>query len=243
MQGEPLWKTNLLTFDEKESGMLDLRQEIANGQIDPEIIFYLERINAFPFIMTTGSCTGHGVEDKHHPWMNFRSGFSERDTIIRLLKPMDIKFPINIRVQLIWPVTDEKLQYRFQLCDVFWRDQLEHFIVLLESVETEMKKEPLWKTDPKTWASRILDLLLEIQSGISEEGKSRFPQVFGPDGGDGSLIKYLKELEEHQGPLHPGGGIIIILGIMRNPVLRLFCESHGVEIPDPDELYEHLGGD
>ena len=134
---------NLLTREEKELRLNLLQKEIDEGEVDEEIIPYLKKINSYPFIVTTQSCCGHNEDPirGRRAHIDFRTSLSPEVVINCLLKPMDKKYSPHIGFQLLGLECD-RLRYCMWLDNQNWREQLNYFIELLESLyEKEIKKE------------------------------------------------------------------------------------------------------
>jgi len=106
---------------------------------DKDMIPYLMGINSFNFISTTGSCTGHyGDSRKGRAYILFRSALTPEETINRILKPMDKKYPTTTDIKLIGLHLD-RLSYLIQLDNRMWEKQLFYFIMLLKGIDEELK--------------------------------------------------------------------------------------------------------
>lgn len=126
------FKGNCFTPEEKEYRLQQLKKEILDGEVDEEMISYLEKINSYPFIVTTQSCCGHGEHSGRVAYIDFRSSLSPEEVINYLLKPLDKKFSPYIGFQLCGLDCD-RLRYCIWLHNEMWKEQLEYFIQLLES--------------------------------------------------------------------------------------------------------------
>jgi len=131
------FKGNILTEEERKLRLLFLDEEIKENRVDKDMIPFLKRINRFPFIVTTQSCSGHGEDPSkgRHAHIDFRSALSEKDTINKILRPMSERF-VDISISLMLEVN--KLRYVIWLNNFKWKEQLEYFISILEQVEREL---------------------------------------------------------------------------------------------------------
>lgn len=128
------FKGNILTKEEKEYRLGELQEEIKRGNIDRELLPYLERINRFPFLMTTQSCCGHERGFRQiGAHIDFRSSLGVENTINSILKPLDAKFP-SLSFSL-YGLHCDRLRFAVWLDNERWREQLEYFINLLERIE------------------------------------------------------------------------------------------------------------
>ena len=131
---------NILTRKEKKYRMVRLKQTIADDnfdmRIDRELIPFLEKINSFPFIVTTQSCCGHGKKTDQKAHFDFRSMLSEKDTIDFLLRPMAELEGITIELML----ETNKCRYCLWLDNERWKEQIEAFVSLLKTIPKELIK-------------------------------------------------------------------------------------------------------
>ncbi len=120
---------------EKEKRLERLRKEIEMGRVDKELIDYLERLNSFPFIVTTQSCCGHGEDPKagRRAYIDFRTSLSFEEVVSKILSPLERKYP-ELSFQL-FGVRVGKPRFCVWLDNKEWREQLEYFIRLLEEIE------------------------------------------------------------------------------------------------------------
>lgn len=125
---------NRLTMQEKEYRLNKLQEEIGKGWVDEEIIPFLERINAFPFIVTTQSCCGHNEDPAtgRHAHIDFRCTLTEQDTIDKILRPFSNNW-INSDVTLM--LEANRVRYVIWLDNKEWTEQLESFIEVLETIK------------------------------------------------------------------------------------------------------------
>jgi len=126
---------NVLSKKERQHRLKQLTKEIGRGWVDKEIIPYLERINSFSFLVTTQSCCGHNEnpKDGRRAHVDFRSMLSEKETINKILRPLDMKRnPPDIATQLM--VESYGVRYCLWLPNNRWRDALEDFITVLSNV-------------------------------------------------------------------------------------------------------------
>lgn len=155
---------NQLTAEEKEFRMKNyehLKKIKSPPELDEEIIPYLDRINAFPFLVTTQSCCGHGrPQSEKHAHADFRSGLNERDTIDFLLRPLADRSDPNLSFELMTEC--DRLRYIIWLSNDKWKEQLEYFIHLLQECKEKLpihealeEGETLDKTDIKWVIPRI----------------------------------------------------------------------------------------
>ena len=77
-------KMKTLTKTEKTRILTSLNDQIADGNVDREIIPYLKIINSFKNICTTQSCTGHKDKEGYQSDGHLRLRLSR--TLIRLLE-------------------------------------------------------------------------------------------------------------------------------------------------------------
>lgn len=132
------YKGNRLTKRERNYRLKKLEKEIQEGLVDQEIIPYLERINKFPFLITTQSCCGHKDKRKtgSKAHIDFRSALSERDTINKILRPLDAKRdPPDIAVQIM--IETYGVRYCLWLRNDKWEEQIEDFLKVLEEIKYE----------------------------------------------------------------------------------------------------------
>jgi len=129
------FRGHLLTNEEKEYRLQGLANEIESGEVDEEMIPYLEKINSYPFIVTTQSCTGHG-EDRgtgRQAHVDFRCALPIHMVMDDLLMPMDEQFSPQIFFTLMGLWSD-RLRYVMDFDNDTWEEQLSYFIDLLEEV-------------------------------------------------------------------------------------------------------------
>jgi len=60
--------------DEKQHRLSMLAQEIELGNVDKDILPYINRLNRIPHIMTTRSCSGYNGDMNKTPYIDFRWG-------------------------------------------------------------------------------------------------------------------------------------------------------------------------
>lgn len=127
---------NILTKEEKEVRLKQLKEMIRENDVDKEFIPYLNKINSYDFICTTQCCMGHNGNNNRCAYLDFRSGLSERDTIDKLLRPMEDKYSnldSHLSIQLYTECN--KLRYCLWLNNKIWEEQIKYFIKLLEQIE------------------------------------------------------------------------------------------------------------
>ncbi len=125
----------LLTIEEKKYRLQTLENEIELGEVDEEMIPYLKKINSYPFIVTTQSCSGHG-EDRgtgRQAHVDFRCALPIHMVMDDLLMPMDEQFSPHIFFTLMGLWCD-RLRYVMDFDNDDWTDQISYFIELLETV-------------------------------------------------------------------------------------------------------------
>lgn len=128
------FRGNILTKEEKEYRLGELQKEIKKGNVDRELLPYLERINKFSFLMTTQSCCGHGGSSKDkRAHIDFRSSLGVEYIINSILKPLDAKFP-SLSFSL-YGLHCDRLRFAVWLDNERWGEQLEYFISLLEEIK------------------------------------------------------------------------------------------------------------
>jgi len=134
------FKGNILTKEEKEYRMSRLIKTVQDDNfdmaIDLELVPYLRRINSFPFIMTTQSCTGHNGDNGRKAHFDFRSMLSEKDTIDLLLRPVSEFEGVSIELML----EADKCRYCLWLDNNKWKKQIKFFVSLLETISKELIK-------------------------------------------------------------------------------------------------------
>jgi hypothetical protein len=127
------FKGNVMSAEEKmwrDRAYDHLKSSSSKGNLDKELIPYLDRINAFPFIATTQSCCGHGGSKERRAYIEFRSGMSMEDTVAKLIEPLYHELDDEIWLAL----SCDTLGYVFWVKNERWKDTLEIFIDLLERV-------------------------------------------------------------------------------------------------------------
>ena len=142
----------ILTPEEKEERLDDYHHELAEGRIDEELIPYLDRLNEFPFVMTTQSCSGHGEDlaEGRRGGFSFRTSLSPEDVIEHLLLPMERRFEF---VQFQLAMEGGRCRYIIWFTDNVWEDKFKHFITLLEGLDvSELEKEAVTRTTPGAWS-------------------------------------------------------------------------------------------
>ncbi len=143
----------VLTPEEKEWRVHGYEHELEDGRIDEELIPYIERINEFPFIVTTQSCSGHGEDpaaDKQ-AHIDFRSSLTPKTVVEELLIPMDKEFGtlgFNLALEA------DRCRYIIWFIDNVWEDKLKYFITLLEGLDgSGLEKEAVVSTTPGAWSA------------------------------------------------------------------------------------------
>lgn len=133
-----LFKGNLLGPEEREYRLRTMPRD----DCDPEFLPYLDRINAFPFLITTQHCSGHGEKGlgSRRAHLDFRSMLPERMTINLLLRPMEDKYPHDISIQLFTECA--RLRYCLWLDNERWEEQILYFISLLYQIPVGIEKCP-----------------------------------------------------------------------------------------------------
>ena len=124
------FKGNILTKKERDYRLSGFHKEIISKDIDGELVPYLEKINTFPFIVTTQSCCGHFGNNHRRAHFDFRSMLGEADTINLLLRPVCDKFDATW-VELM--LEGDRLRYCLWLDNDKWRQQFKYFIYLLNA--------------------------------------------------------------------------------------------------------------
>ena len=124
-----------LTHAEKRYRLQELESEIEQGLVDKEMIPYLKKINAYPFIVTTQSCTGHGEDPAtgRQAHVDFRCALPIYMVMDELLMPMDEQFSPKIGFWLMGLWCD-RLRYVMDSPNDAWEEQLSYFIELLEPI-------------------------------------------------------------------------------------------------------------
>lgn len=126
---------NRFSAKEKHCRIKQLKKEISRGWVDKELIPYLEKINKFPFVVTTQSCCGHDEKDGRRAHIDFRSALSEADTINKILRPLEFKRnPPDIAMQIM--IEPYGIRYCLWFQNNRWRDSLEDFIKVLNDVSS-----------------------------------------------------------------------------------------------------------
>lgn len=158
------FKGNILTKKEKEYRLGELQKEIKEGNIDRELLPYLEKVNKFPSLMTTQSCCGHGGSSKDkRAHIDFRSSLGVEYTINSILKPLDAKFP-SLSFSL-YGLHCDRLRFEVWLDNERWREQLEYFITLLKKIERRKAIQMCkWGTNK--------EILVRISADASHNGRA-----------------------------------------------------------------------
>ncbi|MBA7496405.1 hypothetical protein ES702_07013 [subsurface metagenome] len=134
------FKGNILTETERKFRLENFRKVIAatldgtdSEPLDEVLIPYLEKINSFPFLITTQSCWGHNKpRDEKKAHFDFRSKLTEKDTIDELVRPMTDKFCPTVGCELM--LECDRLRYILWLDNKNWKQQFEYFIDLLKRI-------------------------------------------------------------------------------------------------------------
>lgn len=142
------FKGNILTEAERKFRLENFYKVVAatkdgtdSEPLDEVLIPYLEKINSFPFLITTQSCWGHNrSRDEKKAHFDFRSKLTEKDTIDKLIRPMTDKFCPILGCELM--LECDRLRYCLWLDNKNWKQQFEHFISLLERISPEESKIP-----------------------------------------------------------------------------------------------------
>lgn len=111
----------LLTKSEKEYRLLELEEAISERHIDQECIPLLERINEYPWIVTTQSCCGHdGLKTPH---VDFRT-MLQFSQFFELCSPIADSFNIQLMgYEMLMP----RYVFWFE-ANITWEDGMEILI-------------------------------------------------------------------------------------------------------------------
>jgi len=120
------FKGNILTTEEKEFRLKELEKECEAGEVDEEFLPFLFLINLYP-VVTTQCCCGHNGEKDPH--VDFRSSFSEKDTIDKIIRPLETMHP---GIKMVLLTECERLRYCLRLDKKDWKIQVGDFIEILK---------------------------------------------------------------------------------------------------------------
>ena len=123
---------NIMGEKERSNRLKELDEDIERGWVDKEIIPYLERINKFPFLVTTQSCCGHNEDrDGRRAHVDFRSMLNEANTINKILRPFaEKRNPLDVGIELM--IEPYGIRYIIWMRNDRWQNQLEDFIKTLD---------------------------------------------------------------------------------------------------------------
>ena len=130
---------NRLTQAERYYRLGGLHYERSHyNEIDIPMLFYLDRINVYPWIVTTQCCWGHNEDSEsgRRAHVDFRCAWSADDVVDLVLRPFQEindsgleNVGGNLSVDLMTEC--KRLRYCLWLDNVSWREQLEAFIGVL----------------------------------------------------------------------------------------------------------------
>ena len=122
---------NYLSSEEKIYRLIELEKEIKEGEVDEEMIPYIDLLNSNKYCVTTQCCYGHNGDNNRIAHIDFRSTLSIECVIDNILRPMENKFGCNI--QLL--TEQDRLRYCIWMDNSNWQDQMRHLIYLFDSIE------------------------------------------------------------------------------------------------------------
>lgn len=133
---------DVLTPEEKLYELFIIERLLESEEIDEDIIPFMKKINSFPFIVTTQSCSGHNNKKNKYEKKYGKDGYLElrfslipTDIINFFLRPLDKKFAGDLLLQIIF-------QWKGKTCYVLRfhnknRERiLTYFVFLLERYQS-----------------------------------------------------------------------------------------------------------
>ena len=130
---------------EKKYRLKKLAQAIEEGEVDEEMIPYLERLNRIVYVVTTQCCCGHGGKKRPHVDLRTTLGMGKTLAILHAIDPDE---SISLEV-MGW--SDPYLpRYCFWLPREGWEEMLDKLIHGLEHFP-----DPPYKLEEKVYNDRI----------------------------------------------------------------------------------------
>lgn len=128
------YKGNTLTSEEKQLRLKYFSESLKSGEIDIEMVPFLEAINKFDFIMTTQCCCGHGenaIDGGRKAHLDFRCSLPVEKVIDSILRPLAKKSYYHLELEL----EKDRLRYILWMENEEYKEVLVNLIDLLHTIK------------------------------------------------------------------------------------------------------------
>lgn len=136
------FKTNKMCPEEKEVRMKLFEQSKKQGDIDEEMIPFLDSINMIPIFMTTQCCCGHGDDPKQggrRAHIDFRSSLTIEETVNNVLRGIEETVGANVQLAM----EEDRCRYIIWLDNETWEDDLHKVVSIMLNAYRRKTKTPI----------------------------------------------------------------------------------------------------